>query len=130
MGFNYGLSYAQSQLGLHEDFRGELGGGLHVAFNFDFPFHEGIDVAESAAEHVDCVAVGNVEGDIGLADSSLADSALAVFEVDGPLFGRSSFLLENVQQVHEADLLAHILASRFELGLHRLEGRFNFEWHS
>ena len=124
-----GLGYKQSDASLGEEVGGELGGGLHVAFDFDLSLHEGVDVAQLTGEHGYCVLVTQVDGGVRLSLLALEDASLSVFEIDGELLDGVSLLLEHFQQVDEAHGFDHLLSPGVELGLHGLEGVLDLKNH-
>ena len=121
----------KSKLWLHEHLRSEFGSGLHVSFNFDFSFHESVDVTNLSLEQFDCIGIRNQEQAIRfqLSLPSVVDSSITIFQIDSPLLSFSSFLLEHFQNVDESNLTTNIFSSACQFRLHRLEDSFYLERH-
>ncbi len=89
-----------------EEFRGELGGKGHGALDLHFALDEShLGVQLAIADLVE-VFVGNGEKSIELVIRSFGDAALAVLQVDVPLFDYfAALLVQDVDLENSADFL-------------------------
>ena len=119
-----------SEGALGEEVRGELHGGLHVAFDLHLALHEGSLGVELASEEIDGVGVDQSESGISLALLGVLDRSLAVLEINSPEDGFLALGGGDLEVVDEADLLDGLLSLLLKVGNHLVESSSNLQSHT